>query len=671
MSKNRGEESTIKNYMITSLLIIVLSIIAAGCTSSVNESTISVDEPKETHVSNIGMNVLTSFNKNVESPEIDYTAYIHPLASVIGDVHIGANVMVSPIASIRGDEGQSIYVGANSNIQDGVVLHALETEENGEVVEHNLVEVDGMKYAVYVGENVSMAHQSQIHGPAKVGDDSFIGMQALVFKAEVGNNCVLEPTSKVIGVTIPDGRYVPAGSVITTQEQADALPEITDDYGYKHTNEAVVHVNEQLAEGYNELFSNVPHIGPNVLSSFNEDVDTPEIDATAYVHSLASVIGNVHIGANVMVSPGASARGDEGQSIWVGDDSNLQDGVVLHALETEEHGEAVEHNLVEVNGEKFAVHVGERVSLAHQSQIHGPAKVGDDSFIAMKAFVFKSNVGKNCVLEPLAAVIGVTIPDGRYVSAGSVITTQEEADALPVITDDYGYKNTNKAVVAVNKGLAAGYNSLSEPMSHIGPNVLAEFNQKVEYPSIDPTAYINPLASVIGDVHIGTNVMVSPGASVRGDEGQSIYVGDDSNIQDGVVLHALETEVLGTPVESNLVEVDGKKYAVYIGDRVSLAHQSHVHGPASVGDDTFIGMQAFVFKATVGNNCVLEPGSAVIGVTIPDGRYVSAGSIITTQALADALPEITEEYAYRHTNEAVVHVNEQLAEGYNEMMAEA
>jgi len=137
------------------------------------------------------------------------------------------------------------------------------------------------------------------------------------------------------------------------------------------------------------------------------------------------------------------------------------------------------------------------------------------------------------------------------------------------------------------------------------------------------------------------------------------------------VLHALETEVLGTPVESNLVEVDGKKYAVYIGDRVSLAHQSHVHGPASVGDDTFIGMQAFVFKATVGNNCVLEPGSAVIGVTIPDGRYVSAGSIITSQALADALPEITEEYAYRHTNEAVVHVNEQLAEGYNEMMAEA
>ena len=137
------------------------------------------------------------------------------------------------------------------------------------------------------------------------------------------------------------------------------------------------------------------------------------------------------------------------------------------------------------------------------------------------------------------------------------------------------------------------------------------------------------------------------------------------------MLHALETEELGTPVENNLVEVDGKKYAVYVGDRVSLAHQSHVHGPAIVGDDTFIGMQVLVFKATVGNNCVLEPGSAVIGVTIPNGRYVTSGSVITNQAQADALPEITEGYAYRHTNEAVVHVNEQLAEGYLEMMAEA
>ncbi len=238
----------------------MISLFAAGCTSTVDdstdineESTPGVDETDHSPVSNIGTNVLTSFNEEVESPDIDPTAYIHPLASVIGNVHIGTNVMVSPGASERGDEGQPIHVGDDSNIQDGVVLHALETEEDGEVVEHNLVEVDGNKYAVFIGNRVSMAHQSHVHGPSKVGNDTFIGMQSFVFKAEVGNNCVLEPVTAVIGVIIPDGRYVSAGTVVTTQAQADALPEVTDDYAYRHTNEAVVHVNEQLAEGYNEL----------------------------------------------------------------------------------------------------------------------------------------------------------------------------------------------------------------------------------------------------------------------------------------------------------------------------------------------------------------------------------------------------------------------------------
>jgi len=675
---NSGGGITIKKYIMITILLLIISLFVAGCTSTVDDSTetvedstTSVDETELNSVSNIGTNVLTSFNAEVESPDIDPTAYVHPLASVIGDVHIGTNVMISPGASVRGDEGQPIHVGNDSNIQDGVVIHALETEEQGEAVEHNLVEVDGKKYAVYIGDRVSMAHQSHVHGPSKVGDDSFIGMQAFVFKAEVGNNCVLEPVSAVIGVTIADGRYVSAGTVVTTQAQADALPEITEDYAYRHTNEAVVHVNEQLAEGYNEMHEPLTHIGANVLTSFNEDVETPDINSSAYIHPLASVIGNVHIGTNVMVSPGASVRGDEGQSIHVGDDSNIQDGVVLHALETEEHGEAVENNLVEVDGKKYAVYVGDRVSMAHQSHIHGPAKVGDDSFVGMQAFVFKAEVGNNCVLEPVSAVIGATVPDGRYVPAGTVVTTQAQADALPEITEDYAYRHTNEAVVHVNKQLAEGYNELHEPLTHIGANVLTSFNEDVDSPEIDSTAHINPLASIIGDVHIGANVMVSPGASVRGDEGQSIYVGDDSNIQDGVVLHALETEEHGEAVENNLVEVDSKKYAVYVGDRVSMAHQSHIHGPSMVGNDSFIGMKAFVFKATIGNNCVLEPVTAVIGVTIPDGRYVPAGSVITTQVQADALPEVTEGYAYMYTNEAVVHVNEQLAEGYNEIMGEA
>jgi len=198
----------------------------------------------------IGKNVLADFSSKVCDPVLDPTAYVHPLAAVIGNVILGKNVMVSPFASIRGDEGQPLFVGDNANVQDGVVIHALETEMNGQVIEKNLYEVEGKKYAAYVGSRVSLAHQVQIHGPAVVLDETFVGMKSLVFKSFVGKNCVIEPGCILMGVTIAAGRYVPAGSVIKTQEQADKLPVVTEDYPFRTLNKGVVHVNTALAKGY-------------------------------------------------------------------------------------------------------------------------------------------------------------------------------------------------------------------------------------------------------------------------------------------------------------------------------------------------------------------------------------------------------------------------------------
>jgi carbonic anhydrase/acetyltransferase-like protein (isoleucine patch superfamily) len=198
----------------------------------------------------------------------------------------------------------------------------------------------------------------------------------------------------------------------------------------------------------------------------------------------------------------------------------------------------------------------------------------------------------------------------------------------------------------------------------IEKNVSADFCAKVSAPLIDPTTYIHPLAAVIGNVILGKNIMVSPMASIRGDEGQPLYIGDNSNVQDGVVIHALETELDGKPVEKNLREVSGKKYAVYVGNRVSLAHQVQIHGPAVVMDDTFVGMQALVFRSVVGKGCVIEPGVILMGVSVPDGRYVPAGSVIRTQEQANQLPEITDDYPMKTLNKGVVHVNTALAKGY-------
>ena len=198
----------------------------------------------------IEKNVVTDFCAKVSEPVIDSTTYVHPLAAVIGNVILGKQIMVSPMASVRGDEGQPLYIGDHSNVQDGVVIHALETELNGKPVEKNLCDVSGRKYAVYVGNRVSLAHQVQIHGPAVVMDDTFVGMKSLVFKSFVGKQCVIEPGVILMGVTVPDGRYVPAGSVIKTQEQADQLPVITENYPFKTLNKGVVHVNTALAREY-------------------------------------------------------------------------------------------------------------------------------------------------------------------------------------------------------------------------------------------------------------------------------------------------------------------------------------------------------------------------------------------------------------------------------------
>ena len=190
---------------------------------------------------NIMPNPVTTFTPQKYMPLVTPGDAIHPQASIIGNVIISPDVNVAPFASIRGDEGTPIYIGKGTNIQDGVVIHGL---KDGKVKNNNA------EYSVYIGENTSVAHQAQIHGPAKVGNNVFVGMQSFVYKSEIGDNVVIEPTAKVIGVKIAPNRYVPAGEVIKTQEAANKLPVIDNNYTNKNLNHEVVEVNKELAHSY-------------------------------------------------------------------------------------------------------------------------------------------------------------------------------------------------------------------------------------------------------------------------------------------------------------------------------------------------------------------------------------------------------------------------------------
>lgn len=182
----------------------------------------------------------TPWSRNLAEPQIDKSAYVHSFSNLIGDVKVGANVLIAPGTSIRADEGTPFYIGAETNIQDGVVIHGL---EQGRVTGD-----DGQEYSVWIGKRACITHMALIHGPAYIGDQCFIGFRSTVFNAKVGNGCIIMMHALIQDVEIPPGKYVPSGAVITNQQQADRLPNVIEsDQKFAHH---VVQINEALRVGY-------------------------------------------------------------------------------------------------------------------------------------------------------------------------------------------------------------------------------------------------------------------------------------------------------------------------------------------------------------------------------------------------------------------------------------
>ena len=212
---------------------------------------------------NVHSGAETNLNEVAVMPSIGSDAFIHPFAVVIGNCHIGKWVLVAPTAVCRGDEGAPIRIGDGSNMQDGVLIHALKTVDDGYNIDDRRFSADGYRlkgndtrfgdgYAVFVGNNTSLAHGAMIRGPAWIGHNTFIGMDVLVFNAKIGNSVVVGVSATVTGgVEIADGKFVPPGTVIATQEQADALPERLGNAD-ENASSALINANRQPAEGYGQ-----------------------------------------------------------------------------------------------------------------------------------------------------------------------------------------------------------------------------------------------------------------------------------------------------------------------------------------------------------------------------------------------------------------------------------
>jgi carbonic anhydrase/acetyltransferase-like protein (isoleucine patch superfamily) len=124
------------------------------------------------------------------TPVIADDVFIAPGAQVIGDVHIGAGSSIWFNCVVRGD-GNSIRIGARSNIQDGSIIH-----------------ITRKTHGTIIGDDVLVGHMAIIHG-CTLENSSFVGLGAIVM-----DGCVIESNAMLAaGAMLTPGKRLPSGQM--------------------------------------------------------------------------------------------------------------------------------------------------------------------------------------------------------------------------------------------------------------------------------------------------------------------------------------------------------------------------------------------------------------------------------------------------------------------------
>ena len=135
-------------------------------------------------------------------PQIHPDAFVHPDATIIGNVWIGAQASVWPQAVLRGDNGE-IRIGERTSIQDGSVLHATPdhfTIVGDDCVIGHLVHLEGctIESGSLIGNGAVVLHRAIVRSGALVGSNAVVpndmevpsGAMALGIPAKIRPDCV-------------------------------------------------------------------------------------------------------------------------------------------------------------------------------------------------------------------------------------------------------------------------------------------------------------------------------------------------------------------------------------------------------------------------------------------------------------------------------------------------
>src|SRR6476469_6725286 len=137
-------------------------------------------------------------------------------------------------------------------------------------------------------------------------------------------------------------------------------------------------------------------------------------------------------------------------------------------------------------------------------------------------------------------------------------------------------------------------------------------------PQVAASAYIAAEATLIGAVSVGERATILAGAVARADN-EPIVIGNESNVQEGAVLHA------------------DPGFPLTIGTRVTVGHQAMVHG-CTIGDGSLIGIQAVVMNgAVIGANSIVGAGAIVTeGKRFPERSLILGAPAKVVRELTEA-----------------------------------
>lgn len=178
-------------------------------------------------------------NPSGHLPVVHDSAFVDPTAILCGKIIVEENVFIGPYAVIRADEVnekgemEPIVIGANSNIQDGVVIHC---KAGG---------------GVTIGESSSIAHRSIVHGPCTVGNNVFVGFNSVLFNCIVGEGSVIRHNSVVEGCTVPPGFYIPSTANIHSNADLATIERVSPQAA--DFSESVAQANNELVKGYKRI----------------------------------------------------------------------------------------------------------------------------------------------------------------------------------------------------------------------------------------------------------------------------------------------------------------------------------------------------------------------------------------------------------------------------------